>query len=93
MKRPFASALAATVLLLGTGCTHVWFFGRKTPTVSKPKESKLISTDVEMEFRQRWVDKRANELVSQGMIADDARAKALAEFRAEFSYTRAAQAP
>ncbi len=94
MKRLFVLALAAAGLVLGTGCAHVWFFGKKKPTVAPPpKQSPYISTDVEMNFRQRWVDKRTNELVSQGMIADDAKAKALAEFRAEFSFTKAAQAP
>ena len=94
MKRLFVLSLATLALLAGTGCAHVWFFGKKkAPVAAAPKQSPYISTDVEMNFRQRWVDKRANELLSQGMIAEDARAKALAEFRAEFSYIKAAQVP
>jgi len=94
MKRLFALALATAAIVPVTGCTHVWFFGRKKSVAAPaPKQSPYISTDVEMNFRQRWVDKRANDLVAQGMILDDAKVKALAEFRVEFSYTKAAQAP
>ena len=57
---------------------------------SKPKASSHLATDVEVEFKQRWVDKRVNELVGQGMSPNSARAQAEGEFRDKYSVTNVA---
>ena len=74
----------ALVLALSSGC----LFSKKS---AKPKESTAIASEVEEGFRQRWVEKRAAELVAQGAVTDAARTQAIGEFRERFSYTRAAQ--
>jgi len=93
MKRLFPLTLAALVFLCA-GCA-LWPFGKKTAsdTPPRPKQSSKISTEVELEFRQRWTDKRASDLVAQGMTPDAAREQALAEFRVKYAYTHAASMP
>jgi hypothetical protein len=44
------------------------------------------ATDVEKDFMHRWIDKRTNELVTQGLAASAARDQAVAEFKSTFSY-------
>lgn len=80
MKRLSLLCLAG-VVLLSAGCWH-----RK----GKPKETTAVATDVENHFRDRWVEKRASELVAQGQRADVAHQQALDEFRARFTYLRTA---
>jgi hypothetical protein len=92
MKRHLPMVVASLALLCG-GCA-LWPFSKKNgPKHPVPKQSPLVSTEVELEFRQRWVDKRAGDLVAQGMLADAAHAQALSEFRQKFSYTHAATMP
>jgi hypothetical protein len=93
MKRLLLPTLAALVFLCA-GCA-LWPFGKKTASDAppKPKQSSKISTEVELEFRQRWTDKRASDLVAQGMTPEAAKAQALAEFRVQFAYTHAATLP
>ena len=85
MKRLVPFALAA-VLLAGTAC-HM-FSSKKNPAA--PKESKTVASDVEKDFMHRWIDKRTADLVASGTAPTDARAQAVAEFKANYSYTRAA---
>jgi len=85
MKRLVPFALAA-VLLTSSAC-HM-FSSKKNP--SAPKESKTVAVDVEKDFMHRWIDKRAADLVSQGRAPDAARAQAVSEFKATFSYTTVA---
>ncbi len=81
MKRPLLFCLILP-LLVAPGCWH---------SKKKPKENTAVATDVEEGFKQRWMDKRTSELVAQGMQVDTARQQALDEFRARYSYTRAAE--
>jgi hypothetical protein len=91
MKRLFPVAATACALLCA-GCA-LWPFSKKSASNPTPKQSSHVSTEVELEFRQRWVDKRTSDLVAQGMIPDAAHAQALAEFRVKYSYTHAANMP
>jgi hypothetical protein len=72
------------VLTMFTGC----FFSKKDP---KPPENTAIAAEMEADFKQRWVDKRTTELTAQGLGPDAARAQAVDEFKARYSYTTAAQ--
>lgn len=81
--RTLIAALAATTLCL-TGCSYF----SKGP--KKPKESKAIASQVEEEFKQRWIEKRAAELMTRGVSPDIARGQAIEEFRLNYSYTTAA---
>jgi hypothetical protein len=92
MKRLFP-VIIASFACLGAGCA-LWPFSNKKPRPKPdPQQSPLVSTQAELEFRQRWVDKRSDDLVAQGMLPDAAHAQALAEFRVKFSYTHAASMP
>lgn len=92
MKRLPLVALAALMLVLFAGCSHIPFFSRfaKKSQSHAPKESSRIATDAEQEFKQRWVERRAAELVSQGKAPADARAQGSAEFDQRFSATHVA---
>jgi hypothetical protein len=90
MKRLFPVTLAALVLLSGAGC-HFFPHFKKKPKV--PKEDRAITTSLEKEFEQRWVDKRAADLVAAGSTADAAHAQAVAEYRQKFVFTHSAQQP
>lgn len=80
MKRPLLFCLILTTLLTA-GCWH---------SKKKPKEITAVATDVEEGFKQRWVEKRAGELATQGLRIDLARQQALDEFRARYTYLRSA---
>jgi hypothetical protein len=88
---PIAAALFAATLF--SGCSHIPFLSKKSKEPKQPKISSHIASDVEMEFRRRWVAKRAAELSASGMPAAQAQGQALAEFRQKFSETHAASAP
>jgi hypothetical protein len=90
MKRlsRFVPAAVAAVLLVA--CSHIPFISKKNDDNSKPKDDSHLATGVEAEFKQRWVDKRVNELVGQGMSPDSARAQAESEFRTKYSVTNVA---
>jgi hypothetical protein len=45
---------------------------------------------VEEGFKQRWVEKRANELMALGLRPDLARQQALEEYRVRYQYTHSA---
>ena len=63
---------------------------QKIKQTLKPKESKAIASQVEEEFKQRWIEKRAAELMTRGVAPDIARGQAIEEFRLNYSYTTAA---
>ncbi len=67
-----------------TGCIS-WKKG------GKPKENKAVATEVEENFRQRWIENRAAELMNRGVSPHLARTQAIEEFRLNYSYTRAAE--
>jgi hypothetical protein len=83
MKRPLFFALFAVVTHL-SGCSHF----RKEPTI---KESSTIAAETDENMRQRFVDRRASELVAQGVTAEAARTQAAAEYKARYSYTSSAK--
>jgi hypothetical protein len=84
MKRLCLLCLAALVLTSASGC-H--FFRKKHPKV---KETSIIGTDTEMEFKRRWTERRVSELTARGTTAERARQQAEEEFQTRFSYTNAA---
>jgi hypothetical protein len=77
--RPILALFAASTLLLSGGCLH---FGKN----AKPKENNAIAAELEESFRQRWIEKRAAELVARGLAADLARAQAIEEFKAKYNF-------
>ena len=84
MIKAISATLGLTLLCCSSGC----LFSKKA---NRAKESSAISADVEENFRKRWVDKRASELVGQGTPADAARTRAENEFRERYEFTRAGQ--
>jgi hypothetical protein len=91
MKRLFPAALAAMVLLAGSGCHYFPHF-KKKPKV--PKQDRAISASLEKEFEQRWVDKRTAEIIAAGGTTPDAaKARALAEFRQKFTFVKVPAQP
>jgi hypothetical protein len=86
MKRLVPFVLCAA-LLASSGC-HM-FSKKKNPAA--PKESKTLASDDEKDFMQRWIDKRTNDLVTQGVPAKAARDQAVAEFKATFKYLKVSQ--
>jgi PBP1b-binding outer membrane lipoprotein LpoB len=82
MHRPLFACLLL-IAALSAGCS--------TFKKSAPKESSAPAAETEQLLRQRWVDKRAAELVAQGVADAAARTQALAEFRERYGFTGAAQ--
>ena len=82
-RRTLVLALSVVALCL-TGCSYF----SKGP--KKPKESKAIASQVDEEFKQRWIEKRASELMTRGVSPDIARGQAIEEFRLNYGYTSAA---
>lgn len=80
MKRSLLFLLILPLALLA-GCKH----GPK-----KPKENPAFASEIEEGFKQRWVEKRAGELMALGLRPDLARQQAIDEFRDRFGYTHAA---
>jgi hypothetical protein len=80
MKRSLIFSLLLPLALL-VGCKH---------NPKKPKENPAIATEMEESFKQRWVEKRAGELMALGLRPDLARQQAINEFRVRYGYTHAA---
>ena len=78
-----ALCLGLVVLAASSGCLH----GKKN---AKPKESWAIATEMEADFKRRFVDKRAAELTARGVAPEAAQAQANEEFRARYSAVQAA---
>lgn len=84
MKR-FSLVLALLLTLAAaSGC----LFHRKS---AKPKENPHIATEVEQDFKQRWMEKRVAELTTQGVAADAAQQQAAKEFAERYEYLRTNQ--
>jgi hypothetical protein len=83
MIRRLLLASLATAAVLSAGCSML----KKSPA----KSSQGLASETETNFKVRWIDKRASELVAQGQTADAARSQAAAEFKERFGYTGAAQ--
>ncbi|MDR1009552.1 MAG: hypothetical protein LBM04_00185 [Opitutaceae bacterium] len=73
--------LPAAALLSVTGCS------------SKPKPTPFIATEVEENFKQRWIAKRMADLqaTKQAADANEARRVATGEFRQKFASTSVVQ--
>lgn len=56
----------------------------------KKAPEKPVTTQVEENFKRRWVEKRSAEIVGEGVPQDEARRRALVEFREKYEYTGAA---
>jgi hypothetical protein len=85
MKRPSTLAAATFLLVLGAGCLFPKNFASK-----KDKPSPYLSTELETQFEQRWEEKRANDLIVQGMNPAAAKAQAHQEFQQKYSYAQPA---
>ena len=83
-KRLFLSALLVVSAALAGGCSMF----KKS---SAPKENPSIAGQTEDSLKQRWIERRASELVAQGVAAEAARTQAAEEFRTKYAYTGAAQ--
>ena len=80
-KRIFLSLLALSLVFAGTACrSH-----KKDGMSDKP------ATEMEASFKQRWLEKRVNDLVATGVAADLAREQANRDFKAQFEFIRAAK--
>ena len=79
MIRPLSLLFAFICLQLTAGCLG----SRKNP---KPKENQAIAAELEESFRQRWVEKRASELIARGLAADLARTQAFEEFKTKYNF-------
>ncbi len=82
MKRSLLFLLIPS-LALWVGCSH-----SKTP--KKPKENPAIASQVEEEFKQRWIEKRGADLMALGLRPDLARQQAIDEFNDRYGFTHAA---
>lgn len=71
--------LAVLVLGSASGCNLF----RKS---KKPKQNPAIAAELETDFRQRWIDRRAAELKSQGVETPAAGEQAMKEFSEKFPY-------
>ena len=80
MKRSLIFVVILPLALL-SGCKH---------SPKKPKENPAVASEIEEGFKQRWVEKRAGELMAMGLRPDLARQQAIDEFRDRFGYTHAA---
>lgn len=69
------------LVVFSTGCN---LFRRN----KKPKENPNIAAQVEADFRERWADRRVEELGATGVDAATARAQALNEFQERYPYIR-----
>ena len=81
MKHPFLACLAALVLLSASGC-HLFHKSKK------PKESTAIASEVETNFRNRWIDRRVAELTAAGTDATAAHQQAAREFQQRYPYVQ-----
>lgn len=80
MKRSLIFLLLLPLALVA-GCKH---------NPKKPKENPAIASEMEDAFKQRWVEKRASELMALGLRPDLARQQAINEFSVRYGYTHAA---
>lgn len=78
---------ALVILALTSLCLAGCLFSKKP---KKPKENKAIASQVDEEFKQRWIEKRAAELMARAVSPDIARGQAIEEFRLNYGYTSAA---
>jgi hypothetical protein len=75
--------LLLSVVLAGGGCFH-----------RTPKPNPNIATEVEEQFKQRWIAKRMAELQANGVTDPRlARLQAAEEFRKKYEYMKAGQQP
>ena len=79
MTKRLLLTLVATSVLFSSGC----LFHRKG---RKAKESSAIASEVQTEFRTRWIAKRVSELATQGITGAAAEQQAANEFREKFAF-------
>jgi hypothetical protein len=83
MKSSVPALLLA--LALTSGCSLLHFMSKKSGP--KPLEP---AAEVQVEFHDRWVDKRIHELLTAGSATteDQARAMAEAEFAKQYTFVK-----
>jgi len=80
--------------LSSNGCA---LFHRKPKDPAAPKsakeelKSKTPVADMENSFRDRWIAKRAAELVAKGVAAEQANTQATSEYAEAYRYTKTAK--
>lgn len=84
MTKRLLLILLSSSVVFSTGC----LFKRKN---AKPKESSAIATEVETEFRQRWIKQRISELNARGVVGADAEQQAAQEFQQKFAFANPKQ--
>lgn len=80
LKSSLLFCLAAAFVVSSTSGCNLF---RKS---KKPKENPAIASEVEAEFRARWMDRRVAELVTAGADASTAQSQADTEFRERYPY-------
>ena len=70
--------------VFSSGCVLARF--RKSDKPKEPKESSRIASDVEREFKQRWIAKRVSDLANQGITGPAAQDQANREFQEKFNF-------
>jgi 1,2-phenylacetyl-CoA epoxidase catalytic subunit len=83
MTKRLSLSLLALILLACSGCV----FSKKTRRVPESAPA----TEVEQEFRQRFVAKRTAELTAKGLSAPAAQEQARREFNEKYGFTKAAK--
>ena len=80
-KSSLSIFLLTLLVVFSTGCNLF----RKN---KKPKENPNIAAQVEADFRERWVDRRVEEVGATGVDAATARAQSLNELLVGYAYIR-----
>ena len=78
-------------VLAGLGTSGCFSFGRKAKEPKAPKEAKISGTpvsDMEKDFKVRWILTRAAELTGRGMAEAEAKAQAESEYATTYKYTK-----
>jgi hypothetical protein len=88
VKKRLATLIAAASLLgLAAGCSHLPFIGKKRPAVGKTeKMNPKLSTQVQIDFHTRWIEKQVSALVAQGKSPEAARAEAEREYEQQYPF-------
>lgn len=78
------------ILIIGLAATVAFSFGACRSS-KKPKETNAIASEMEANFKQRWIDKRVAELTQSGKAPEVAKAQAEKEFAERFDFSRPGQ--
>lgn len=80
-------SMTQRILIIGLAAALAFSLGACRSS-KKPKETNAIASEMEANFKQRWLEKRVGELTQSGKTADVARAQAEKEFAERYDFTR-----